>query len=63
MRDDVEFQKGRYSKMFSDDASFLTTDEDIALHVFHRFNIDKDTMETMPAMDVPLKSIFWSEKK
>lgn len=62
MRDDTEFKKSDYSKMFSDDASFLTTDEDIALHVIHRFNIDKDTMETMPAIDASLGSLFWPKK-
>ncbi len=58
----MEFSKNDLKKMYSDDASFLTTDEDIALHVIHRFNIDKDTMESMPAIDTYLKSLFWPEK-
>ena len=50
-------------ELFSNDASFLTSDEDIALHVMHRFNIDGDTIETLPAIDEPLRKIFWPDKK
>ena len=50
-------------ELFSNDASFLTSDEDIALHVMHRFNIDRDTIETLPAFNEPLRKIFWPDKK
>jgi hypothetical protein len=63
MGEDILFKKSDISTMFADDASLLTSDEDIALHVMHRFNIDKDTMESMPAIDASLRSLFWPEKK
>ena len=62
MRDEVEFKKVEVSTMFTDDASLLTKDEDIALHVMHRFNIDCDTMKSMPAIDIPLRPLLWTEK-
>ena len=46
-----------------DDASLLITDEDIALHCMHRFNIDRETVETLPAFDEPLKTLFWPDRK
>ena len=46
-----------------DDASCLISDEEIALHCMHRFNIDRDTIEMLPAFDEPLKTIFWPDKK
>ena len=50
-------------ELFSNDASSLTSDEDIALHVMHRFNIDMDTIESLPAFNEPLQKIFWPDKK
>ena len=46
-----------------DDASLLTSDEDIALHIMHRFNIDRDTVEMLPAFSEPLRPFLWPEKK
>jgi len=46
-----------------DDASLLTSDEDIAVHIMHRFNIDRETLETMPAFKEPLHPLLWSEKE
>jgi hypothetical protein len=46
-----------------DDASLLITDEEIALHCMHRFNIDRDTMDSLPAFNEPLKTILWLDKK
>ena len=62
MSDETEFEKIEGSRMFTDDAGLLTSDGDIALHVMHRFNIDRDTMESMPAIDTPLKPLLWPEK-
>jgi len=50
-------------ELFPNDASLLTSDEDIALHVMHRFNIDMDTIESLPAFNEPLRKIFWPDKK
>jgi hypothetical protein len=62
MRDEIKMKEVGFSTMFTDDASLLTSDEDIALHIMHRFNIDRDTMESMPAIDTPLKPLLWPEK-
>lgn len=50
------------SMMFSDDASIFQTDEDLAVHVMHRFNIDRDTLESMPAFKDPLNLLLWTKK-
>ena len=51
------------SKMFDGKRSDLTSDEQLALYLIHRFNIGKDTLETMPALNEHLKPIFSKEKK
>jgi len=35
----------------------------LALHIMHRFNIDRDTMETMPAFEEHIKPLFSLEKE
>jgi hypothetical protein len=55
--------KLKNSKMLAGDASLLSNDEEIAVHVMHHFNIDLDTLESMPAFDKPLRSLLWAEKK
>ena len=51
------------SKMFIRNKGTLTADEELALHIMHRFNIDRDTMEAMPAFDEHLKPLFSKEKQ
>ena len=51
------------SKMFIGKKGTLTADEELALHIMHRFNIDRDTMEAMPAFDEHLKPLFSKEKQ
>jgi hypothetical protein len=46
-----------------DDAVALMTDEEIQLHIMHRFNIDAETLDCMPACKQPLQSLLWPEKK
>jgi hypothetical protein len=53
----------RISKMFSGKNSDLTSDEQLALHLIHRFNLKRDTLETMPAFDEHLKLLFPKEKQ
>jgi len=62
MRDESEKRKEMVSMMTPDDVSFLASDESIALHVMHRFNIDRETMESMPALDTSLRPLLWPEK-
>jgi len=51
------------SVLFADDSFSLKTDEDIQLHIMHRFNIDAETLECMPACKEPLQSLLWPEKR
>lgn len=54
--------KEEVSRMFLDEKEATSSDEQLALHIMHRFNIDRDTMETMPAFEEHLKPLF-SQKK
>ena len=45
------------TKMFAG-VSGISCDEELALHIFHRFNIDRDTMECMPAFDEHIEPMF-----
>ena len=51
------------SELFEQDGSVLSSDEDLAIHIMHRFNIDRDTLETLPAFNEPLRPLLWPEKK
>jgi len=51
------------SELFEKEISMFTSDEDLAIHLMHRFNIDRDTLETLPAFDEPLRPLLWPEKK
>ena len=51
------------SKMFSGKRDLLSTDEELALHIFHKFNIDRETMESMPAFEEKMKPLFDKEKE
>jgi len=50
-------------KMFLGKKRELKPDEELALYIKHKFNIGIDTMETMPAFDEHLKSLFLKEEK
>jgi len=54
--DSEEFQEN-LSKMFAGN-KLSSSDEELALHIFHRFNICRDTMESMPAFEEHLKTLF-----
>ena len=34
------------------------TDEELAIHIIHKFNICRDTLETMPAFDEHMGPLF-----
>jgi len=63
MRDETKLIEEQGSIMFKDDAGLLESDEEIAIHIMHRFNIDRDTLESMPAFKEPLHPLLWSEKE
>ena len=53
--------KENFSRMFSDTKGTLSSDEQLALHIIHKFNICRDTLETMPAFKEHLKPLFSKE--
>ena len=46
------------SKMFIGNKNTLTPEEELALDIIHRFNIDRETIETMPAIEEHVVSLF-----
>ena len=54
--DSEEFQEN-LSKMFAGN-KLSSSDEELALHIYHRFNICRDTLESMPAFEEHLKTFF-----
>jgi len=50
------------SKMFTGKSSNLNSDEELAMNIIHRFNICSDTLDTMPAFDEHLETLFLRRK-
>jgi len=57
----LQSDEDEISKMFIGQKGKFTTDEELAIHIMHRFNIDRETMETMPAFDPHIKPMFSKE--
>jgi len=53
----------KVSRMFIGKTNDLTEDEELALHIIHRFNICRDTLETMPAFEEHIHPLFSKEKQ
>jgi len=51
------------SRIFLGQKEMTSSDEQLAIHLMHRFNIDRDTLETMPAFEKPLRPLFFPEKE
>jgi hypothetical protein len=51
------------SKMFLDGINGLSYDEQLALHIIHRFNICRDTLESMPAFEEHIDLLFKENKE
>ncbi|KYK34708.1 MAG: hypothetical protein AYK22_04930 [Thermoplasmatales archaeon SG8-52-3] len=60
--DEMIDSKENVSKMFSDIKGSFSADEQLALHIIHKFNICRDTLETMPAFEEHLKPLFSKER-
>lgn len=60
---DESVEESMKNMMLPDNIVMLNTDEDIALQVMHRFNIDSETLNCMPAFKEPLQSLLWPEKR
>jgi len=62
MRDEI-VEPEEVSKMFDDSRGTLSSDEELALHIMHRFNIDRETMEAMPAFEEHLKPLLGKKEE
>lgn len=51
------------SKMFIGKKREWETDEELALHIMHKHNICRDTVETMPAFEEHLKPLFSKDEE
>jgi hypothetical protein len=63
MGDKVLSSEKEVSRMFIGQTGDMSADEELALHIIHRFNICRDTMETMPALETHLEPLFRSKEK
>ena len=63
MEDELFSFDEKVSRMFTDKNSTKSVDEQLALHIIHRFNICRDTLETMPAFEEHLEPLFSKEKQ
>jgi hypothetical protein len=59
--DPFDFEEN-ISRMIAGKKGILNTDEELALHIIHRFNICRDTLESMPALEKHLEPLFFKEK-
>ena len=58
MGDGIIDSEENISKMFAGIKGTFTPDEELALHIIHKFNICRDTLETMPAFEEHLEPLF-----
>ena len=63
MGDEIKDFNEEISRMFSEKKRELKPDEELALYIKHKFNICIDTLETMPAFDEHIKSLFLKKEK
>ena len=63
MGDKLTDSEENFSKMFEEKIGKLSPDEELALHIIHKFNICRDTLETMPALEEHLGPLFSKEKE
>ena len=63
MLDSEEEYEEEVTRIFLDSRGTTSSDEQLALHIMHRFNIDRDTVETMPAFEEHIKPLFSLEKE
>jgi len=56
------FDAEEFSKMFIGKKGTLTSDEELAINIIHRFNICRETLETMPALEEHIEPLFLKSK-
>lgn len=62
VEDALDFED-EVSRLFSGKNGLASPDEELAMHIIHRFNICRDTLETMPAFEDHLGPIFQKPRK
>ena len=62
MEDELLDSEENFSRMFTGKKG-TSSDKELALHIIHRFNICRDTLETMPALEEHLELLFSKEKE
>ena len=63
MEDELVGSEENVSLMFTGKKGKSSSDEELALHIIHKFNICEDTMKTMPALEEHLKPLFLKQKE
>ena len=58
MGEEIEDFDEETSKMFKNKYNEFTSDEQLALHLIHRYNLKRDTIDTMPAFSEHIKSLL-----
>ena len=56
------FDAEEFSKMFTGKKGTLTSDEELAINIMHRFNISRDSLQTMPALEEHIEPLFLKSK-
>ncbi|MDH7507056.1 MAG: hypothetical protein QHH15_04640 [Candidatus Thermoplasmatota archaeon] len=56
------FDAEEFSKMFCGKKGTLTPDQELAINIIHRFNICRDSFESMPALEEHIESLFLKPK-
>lgn len=63
MTDEITENEENVSRMFTGKKGEFSSDEELAVHIIHKFNIRRDTLETMPAFEEHMKPLFSREKE
>ena len=62
MGEEIFDSEEEFSKMFSGKKGSLSSDEELAINIMHRFNICRDTMESMPALEEHIEPLLTKAK-
>lgn len=58
MGDDDTDNREEVSRMFKDNKDLFSSDDKLALDIIHRYNLDRETIESMPAIKDSTKPLF-----
>jgi len=63
MGEELSDSDPKLSKMFIGKNGTCNPDEELAINIIHRFNICKETLDTMPAFEEHLNPLFFNKKE